>query len=77
MRIRRQVKGYSDRAMRLFALGIRYRRIDGRFAGYVHELGLKYERAARDPWLSVEPDPPMPTWVARQGAKKEPRTRCI
>jgi hypothetical protein len=27
---------------------------------YFEQLRLKYERAARYPWLSVEPDPPSP-----------------
>jgi hypothetical protein len=29
-------------------------------AAYHHELRIKYERAARYPWLPVEPDPPPP-----------------
>jgi hypothetical protein len=29
-------------------------------AAYHRELRIKYERAARYPWLSVEPDPPEP-----------------
>lgn len=29
-------------------------------ASYHRALKLKYERAARYPWLSVEPDPPIP-----------------
>ena len=29
-------------------------------ASYHEELQLKYERAARFPWLAVEPDPPEP-----------------
>src|SRR5262245_11372892 len=29
-------------------------------AAYHRELKIKYERAARYPWLSVEPDPPEP-----------------
>jgi hypothetical protein len=29
-------------------------------AAYYKALKLKYQRAARYPWLSVEPDPPIP-----------------
>jgi hypothetical protein len=31
-----------------------------RLAEYAHNLRMKYERAARYPWLPVEPDPPEP-----------------
>jgi hypothetical protein len=29
-------------------------------AAYHRELRIKYERAARSPWLPVDPDPPIP-----------------
>jgi hypothetical protein len=29
-------------------------------AAYHAALGRKYERAARYPWLAIEPDPPIP-----------------
>jgi hypothetical protein len=36
------------------------RRSGKRLVAYYRELGVKYERAARYPWLPVEPDPPEP-----------------
>ena len=32
----------------------------GRFIGHHRRLSEKYSRAARRPWLTVEPDPPEP-----------------
>jgi hypothetical protein len=34
--------------------------LDGKLASYYQQLRLKFERAARYPWLTVPPDPPEP-----------------
>jgi hypothetical protein len=36
----------------------------GAEAAHYTALNRKYERAARYPWLTVEPDPPPPKWIA-------------
>ena len=52
--------------------------VTSRMADYWGTLKSKYERAARYPWLRVEPDPPMPERglpsISNPGKEKEKRT---
>jgi uncharacterized protein HemY len=51
-----RAKGYLTNSAAFAPEAVRLSRL----AGYHARLRAKYERAARHPWLHVEPDPPEP-----------------
>jgi hypothetical protein len=51
---RATAKGLTAEEAKLLALG-------HRMMEYLDRQQVRYDRAARSPWLSAEPDPPLPT----------------